>query len=338
MKRSHKSNISRHIKTTWRLSSSVILRLSDFNATIRAISKSEAEELNEEAQKNNSFIRYPYGNPFYPLRILNLSDKTVIEIFRPGRPSDIGNLLDSLSTIIEIVVLALGVLLLTRAQFQKRLAIGNDIGKDYDITIGPSYKSFRSKSKRDKTPKGILIDDQFVSCFHNNGFVRLLHYCQSNAEMSQRVVTSLNWLIDSMQEASLTAAFVKTSIALESLLIFNDNEPLSRSLSERCAYVLSSYPDTRRKVAKIVRDFYDARSGIVHGGRKKSDLISPKLLDLVNRILILTILILSANEKKWSTKDELREWCESQKWDVSDIRISRPFNDKFIKCISKYQN
>jgi hypothetical protein len=338
MKRSYKSNVSRYLRTTWRLCSSATLKFPEINASVRAITNSEAEELNKEAQKNNAFIRAPYGNPFYPLRILKLSDKTAIEIFKSGWPSEIGESLDSLSALIEIVILASSVLNMNRAQFHNRLAIGKEIGKDHDITIGPEFRSFRSRSKRDRIPKGILIDTHFVTQFQNNGFNKLIQYCQSGSELSQRAVSSLNWLIDSRQEASLTAAFVKTSIALESLFIFNDNEPLSRSLSERCAYVLSSYPNIRVKASQIIRDFYDARSGIVHGGKRKSELISPKLLELVDRILVLSILTLSANEKKWSTKDELRDWCDYQKWDAPDIRITFPFNDRYIKNISNYSN
>jgi hypothetical protein len=336
MKRSHKSNVSRYLRTSWRLFPSDILRFHEYTASIRSITKNEVEKLNEEAQRNNSFIRQPYGNPFYPSRILKLSDKTVIEIFKAGYPSEIGKALDSIALSIETAVISSSILNTTRVQFHNRLAIGKEIGRDHDITIGPGYKSFRSRSKREFIPKGIMIDSRFIKQFNENGFHKLIQYCQSGSDLSQRVVSALTWLIDSRQEASLTAAFVKTSIALESLLIFNDNEPLSRSLSERCAYILSSYANIRASVSRIVRDFYDARSGIVHGGRRKSDLISPKLLELVDRIVVLLVLKLSANDKKWISKDVLRDWCENQKWDVSDIRVTCPFKDHYFNSIIKY--
>jgi hypothetical protein len=336
MKRSHKSNISRYLRTSWRLCSSATLRFPEYNAFIRTIAKDEAESLNKEAQRNNAFIRYPHGNPFYPVRILKLSDKTVIEIFRTGRPSEIGESLDSLASLIEIIVLSSSIMNTSRTQFHNKLAIGKNIRKDHDITIGPGFKSFRSRSKRERIPKGISIDSRFITQFQENGFNKLIQYCQSDSDLSQRVVSALNWLIDSRQETNLSAAFVKTSIALESLFIFNDNEPLTRSLSERCAFILSSYPHIRAKVSQIVRDFYDARSGIVHGGRRKSESLSSNLLELVDRIIVLLILTLAANDKKWTSKDGLRDWCEYQKWDAPDIRVIVPFSERYIKSVLNY--
>lgn len=317
------------------MSTSITLSIAEFEASIRFISNEEATNLNEVAQRNNPFIRYPYGNPFYPLRIQSLSDRTVIEIYKAGKPAAVGPQLDSLALLIETSVFLSSTLSLQRTQLHKCLAIDQERGEDFDIIIGPQFKSFRSRSRRKRQGKGILINSQFIKRFQTNGFTKLIQFCQSNSDLSVKVSSALGWLADSRQEPRLNAAIVKSSIALESLLIFNDNEPLARSLSERCAYLLTANPESRARISRVIRDFYEARSGVVHGGRRKVELISPRIIEAVDRFILLISLVLAANEGKWPNKDSLQSWCEFQKWDAPDKTVVIPFSRRYLQMAIK---
>lgn len=326
------SSYSRYIRTSWRLSASATLPVPELNARIRFFSAEEARVLNESAQRNNPFIRRPYGNPFYPRRIESLSDRTVIEIYSGGSPSEVWQQLNHLARLIENVAILSSSLSLSRSQLHKCLSIAQDRGDDFDIVIGPRFKSFRSKSPRTKVPKGILVDSRFVKRFQANGFIELTRFCSSNVELSAKVSNALSWLVDSRQEPRLSAAIVKSSIALESLLIFNDSEPLSRSLSERCAYLLTPKPETRARISRAVKDFYEARSGVVHGGRRKTELISPTMIEGVDRLILLACIVLAGNRTKWASKDALQSWCESQKWDAPDLSVAFPFSLRYLQA------
>jgi hypothetical protein len=110
----------------------------------------------------------------------------------------------------------------------------------------------------------------FCKRFSRCGFDTLANYIQSNSDISNRLAVSLAWLFDSRIEPRLAASVVKTSIALESLLIFSESESLAQSLSERAAFILSPDPSRRQQISRMLKRFYDARSGVVHGSQKKA--------------------------------------------------------------------
>ena len=149
--------------------------------------------------------------------------------------------------------------------------------------------------------------------------------------MAIRVKNSLQWLFKSRIESRLPASIVKTSIALESLLIFSESESLAQSLSERAAFILSSEPNRRKLISRILKRFYDTRSGIVHGSQKKAKKLTSTLLETVDRLTVLLYLSISANSNQWPTSDRLREWCETQRWGTPSSKIVVPFPDLYLK-------
>lgn len=134
------------------------------------------------------------------------------------------------------------------------------------------------KRKPEPDIRGITINEKFCRRFERCGFPSLALLCTSDNDIANRVMSTINWLFESRQEPVLSASIVKTSIALESLLISNESEPLAKSLSERAAFILSSDPDIRQKISKIVKIFYDTRSGVVHGSQKKAKSLLQALL------------------------------------------------------------
>jgi hypothetical protein len=145
------------------------------------------------------------------------------------------------------------------------------------------------------------------------------------------VNASIGWLRESRLESQPQASIVKSSIALETLLIFSESEPLARSLSERTAFILSPKVERRECISRMVRKFYDARSGVVHGSRDKARLVSDALLEAVDRLVIMLNLTIAANRRIWPSQDALRDWCERERWGAPAGEVQKPFPDSFLR-------
>jgi hypothetical protein len=86
---------------------------------------------------------------------------------------------------------------------------------------------------------------------------------------------------------------------------------LAKSLSERTAFILSSEPDTREKIAELIRKFYKIRSRTVHGSKVD---VSIQTLEAVDKMIILLCLVIGFNHETWKTDKELKKWCDEAKW------------------------
>jgi len=141
----------------------------------------------------------------------------------------------------------------------------------------------------------------------------------------------LTWLFESRMESSLSAAVVKTGIALESLLVFDESEQIGKSLSERIAFVASTDPKMRRQLNIAVRKFYNSRSGIDHGGRRKIRTSSSSLIQGVDRIMLLTCLAIAANPTMNNSVKGLSDYCDDQRWGAPDPQIRTPFPAAYLR-------
>jgi len=97
------------------------------------------------------------------------------------------------------------------------------------------------------------------------------------------------------------------------------------------AFILSSAPETRMQISKIVKRFYNARSGVVHGSRKKRKDLSPTLVEAMDRLMILLYLTIAKNHKLWSSTDDLRNWCDMQRWGNPTTEIEMPYSRTYLK-------
>jgi hypothetical protein len=304
-------NKSRHFQTTDLLHSVVPLLL-PHDTQIRLMTPEESESLSALVRKHNVFARH--RSSFYLERINELGNRTIIETQRPGEPDDVIGVSQYASEWAERVVFVSAALAIRRSLLHR--ALGTDVLRETEraITIGPQCYSLRAKSRRPRLIRGVEIDARFLSRFKRYGFAELYSVCLTSGELAERLRVVVAWLHESRQEPHEPAALVKTSIALESLLVFNESESLSRSLSERSAFLLTPDPQLRKRISSIVKRFYEARSGIVHGSHKKAKNLTPTLLDGVDRLLVLLCLVVGANVGTWKSKDGLREWCEEERW------------------------
>ena len=184
-------------------------------------------------------------------------------------------------------------------------------------------------------PKGISITSRFQKRFEKCGFFNLFNYCLHSNDLTHRVNSSIDWLFESRREPSLHAAIVKTSIALEILLIFTDSENLSKSLSDRVSYLLSPIPDERQQLSKIITYFYDIRSAIIHGNRKKLSSINPSIIEVMDRICVLMYLTIASNSQFWTSEQDLRKWFGKLHWGYVMKAIKYPFSRLYLKNIFK---
>ena len=226
---------SRYIRTTGMLSARAVLKFADLSR-IRFFSAREADELAEQVRKRNVFARHSWENNFYLQRVKALADHTVIEVFRQGDPKDIGEKTEQVATTLERITVLSSSIALDRSQLQRKLGINARPSSETNFMISPGFRFLRSRARPAPAAQGVLIDERFCKRFSRCGFNTLPDYMQSRTDLAKRVSRSLDWLFDSRTEPRLEAAVVKTSIALESLLIFSESESLaqSRSCPFRC--------------------------------------------------------------------------------------------------------
>jgi hypothetical protein len=102
---------------------------------------------------------------------------------------------------------------------------------------------------------------------------------------------------------------VNSLTALEALLLNDSKSELTYRLSMRVAYLLGTNDETRKRLFRDVKEFYDLRSTIVHGSQIKpkhqSRLEQSNELREIVRIVLLTILALIGEGMNKSQIDQL---------------------------------
>lgn len=323
-------HLSRYLRTTHLFRAKNALSLPD-GTQIRFFTQGEAQELTELVRRRNVFARHSRENNFYLQRIEALADKPVIELLRPGDPDDMLDQAAWAAEWAEKTVFLSATLAIQRKQLYKLIGVGVSWPTAFDLTIGRGFRYLRSKSRRQHQGDGILIDSTFVNRFNRCGFPALHSVCVDNTGMSDRMRLVVGWLYESHQEPHLPAALVKTAIALESLLIFSESESLAKTLAERAAFILSPDPAVRETIARIVKQFYEARSGVVHGSQKKARKLTLHLVEGMDRLALLLCLVIARNISQWSSKEALQSWCEKERWGSPSSSVQMPVSPSYLK-------
>ena len=321
---------SYYLRSSWILNSIKPLTFSKIDGQIVKFDCNTTGELAELISRKNLFQRIPTSSKFYVQRALDLGDSTIIEIYGQEHPDTLTPKAQIFANWIEMVCVLAESLSNDREKIKKKLQIKENRRTVLDLTIGKDFYYLRTNIKQISIPKGIQIDDIFISRYQKCGLNELENVCFIDGEIHKRIEKSVKWLFESRTEPLLKSAIVKTAISMESLLIFDDNESLANSLSERIALILTDDSDLRKKISQHVKKFYNARSGIVHGGKKKLKHVSPNLLEGIDRILILLYLIIIHNIEKWNTDEKLKIWLENEKFGIPDSNKTVPFSKNYI--------
>jgi hypothetical protein len=322
--------LSRYFRTTWMFNAQTELKIGG-ESFIRFLGTQETAELANQVRKRNVFARHSWENNFYLKRIQDLGEHTVIEFYLPGDPAEIGDVAQETADFLEKLVSLSSIIALSKIDLQRRLGISAKLRTEMEFIIGPQFRFLRSRTKSSRLAKGIVIDRQFAKRFARCGFDKLTNYVMANSGLSERVLKSLNWLFESRLKPRLASSVVKTAIALESLFIFSESESLAQTLSERMAFVLSTDPRMRQQISRVLKRFYDARSGVVHGSQKKAKNLTPSLLETVDRLSVLSYLVIAANSHLWPSLENFREWCESQRWGAPSSELKSPFPRLYLQ-------
>jgi len=324
------SKNSYYLRSSWILNSIKPLTFSKIDGQIVKFDCNTTDELAELISRKNLFQRIPTSSKFYVQRALDLGDSTIIEIYGSEHIDTLIRKAQIFANWIEMVCVLAESLSTDREKIKKKLQIKENRRTVLDLTIGKNFYYLRTNINQISIPKGIQIDDIFISRYRRCGFNELENVCFIEGEIHKRIKKSVEWLFESRTEPLLDSAIVKTTISMESLLIFDANESLANALSERIALILTDDPDLRKKISRHVKRFYNARSGIVHGGRRKLELRSQNLLEGIDRILILLHLIIIHNIEKWDTVEKLKIWLENEKFGFPDNNKVVPFSKKYI--------
>lgn len=319
---------SRYLRETSLIKAEAVLSLPD-GTRVRAISEREAHQMAAEIRKRNVFSRHSWENDFYYNRALGFGGKTVIEVFRSGQPADVAVEVGSVAEWAELVALLSVTLATERKVFLRRVGGGLVEQTEIDLIMGPNLRQLRSKSRVAPKRTGFPLTRQAIARFQRLGFSELYSLLTSDSPFTPRLRRSAGWLSESRREPNLEAAVVKSVISLESLLILSESEPLSRSLSDRAAFLLSPLLETRRRVADLVGRLYEARSGIVHGGRRKRKKLTPRLLEACDRLAVLLLLVVAHNAAGWIDEEGFRRWASDERLGPPS-RLTLPFPPVYL--------
>jgi hypothetical protein len=101
-------------------------------------------------------------------------------------------------------------------------------------------------------------------------------------------------------------------VSIESLLLRNENEPITQNISERIAFTIGKKSIDRKIIVRSVKDIYAIRSKYIHHGIFPQD-----KFEEVNRFLNMAWLFytgLTQNINKFKTKDEFLNYLDEIKY------------------------
>jgi hypothetical protein len=90
------------------------------------------------------------------------------------------------------------------------------------------------------------------------------------SQLENKILMAVEWTGKGSHDLDASKSFVQFMFALEALFTFHEKvfvtPSIASQLAEYAAFVVGQDLDHRLKMAKMVKEFYEKRSGIVHGG------------------------------------------------------------------------
>ena len=316
---------NRFLRTAWLFSATDRLEIPEHRISLRAISPGEAAQMAQLARARNVFSRHGSDDAFYLERIGKLAGASVLESFYDGDIDAGMSAVKHKSALFEQMCLISASFGLSRARMQNLLSVSGHRRFGFDFAIGDGFAKLRSAARKDAAPKGVPVTPAFARRFHRMGFADAFGVAVSTHPFAARIQLALTWQAESLLDSSRSAALVKSAIALESLLVANEQESLRGPISERAAYLLAGTPETRKRISRAMKKLYDFRSALVHGGRKKATVLPDSILDGADRIVALLILGLAHNSERLTSFDALTAWVDELKWGAATARSTVVF-------------
>lgn len=119
------------------------------------------------------------------------------------------------------------------------------------------------KDHSDAKKVGEYVPNAFLRKFDD---IRKLLTTKEDDTFSAAIKSAIEWAFDAGISDNQTVSFVQACIGLEAILGEEaGNEPLTATLSDRCAYLLGRNPRSRKQIREDFKKLYSIRSKVVHG-------------------------------------------------------------------------
>jgi len=197
------------------------------------------------------------------------------------------------------------------------IGISGDVHRQMSL---PSLLEKGDSLKLPRSRKGAVrtyeIDEEAVDLFKKLGLSKisqiLMKPQSDRTDMESRLLTAINFFGKAVQETDSIDAFLKTTIAMETLLIRDNTEPITGNLAERTAFLLGDSLEARLELRKLVSTLYGTRSRITHHGSTDNAVASLetlqnicfdllyKITDVVDQYKTIKDLIVWIDELKYS--------------------------------------
>lgn len=157
------------------------------------------------------------------------------------------------------------------------------------------------------------IGSDHLEWMQENGLAEMSELLKEEArnEFQTKLLESLLMYSRAALESGLAEKLLYVIVALETILLRNDTEPIQASISERFAFAIGENSADRKQISRTVKDAYGLRSKFVHHGNKVAD-VSTMQDFLVLAFLFFTRTVL--RHRQFSSKDQFIESLEERKW------------------------
>jgi len=296
-------------------------------ASIARWTEADAEALLSEASRKLLKVGIGRDRNYYSRLIRELVGRTTVDICIPSAAT-LASPPIFLWYYCELTYVMCAALTRTRQELLKSLVPPLPHQRELSLIVRGAFKDITASSNTECPPKGVHVGSADGRRYVKSGFDALACALLADSQVANRIRSALVWLRRSLQEPSDDAAVVLASTALEFLLGFSGNESLRRVLPERLAFVLTDRADVRAKVYATGQRFYDARSAIVHGRGSREQ--KQGILVSMQRQIVLGALALAAQAEHQSNDDQLRRWCDNERWGDATPARQRPFDQRYL--------
>jgi len=157
-----------------------------------------------------------------------------------------------------------------------------------------------------------IINDQEISLFRKGGLDLLsnLLLLDQRTKFQEKILESLYMYTKSSLLKDWSDKLIYILVALESILLRNDSEPIQKNVSERMAFFIGRGLNERKSIIKSVTNTYGLRSKFLHHGYMIKDLFTFEEF-MMHAWKFFSQLIQNANQFK--TTEEFIEAIENVK-------------------------
>lgn len=299
---------------------------------VRRIAAAEVDTLVRNREKADGFVRARQDRDFYTPRLKSLAGSTVVDVRLKGKPDTVRSELLRLAQNAEHALIVGAWIHLGWKKLRNHLADPVLRGGS-ELVVGPGWK-MRSSRLAGRQPNPLRVTDAFVTRSATQPVWLFARSACETTGWRVRLETSLRWLAEAAKDQNRVSAVVKLCTAFESLLT-GGREGVTRALSERSAFLLSTEPSRRAATSTAVKRIYDLRSASVHGSSGSEETVAAEWLNAACRLVLAVAGVICANLGRWNHHGGLVQWVEQARWGVTSPELSRPHSWRSIGPATK---